>query len=82
MSDHNNVILAKPKRLAFSDANLVAHDVSERNHFRHWMLNLNARVHLHEVKALVFVEQKLKRSGARITNRPARRDRRFTHLLT
>jgi hypothetical protein len=54
------------------DADLIAHDVGERHHFRHRMLDLDARVHFHKVKRTVLVEQKLERPGARITDLLAR----------
>ena len=45
------------------------------------MLDLDARVHLHEIETIVFVEQKLKSARARIADALARGDRRFAHLF-
>ena len=45
------------------------------------MLNLNARVHFHEVEAFVLVEQKLERAGAGIPDRLTGGHGHLTHFL-
>ena len=46
------------------------------------MLDLNARVHLHEIETTVFIEQKFERARTCIANRLRRLQRSLTHLLT
>ena len=68
MTDHDHVVLGEAERFAFSNANLIANDIGQRHHFSDGMLDLDARVHLHEIETLVLVEQELEGAGARITN--------------
>ena len=64
------------------DPDLIAHDIGERDHLGHGMLDLDARVHLHEVEPAVLVEKKLKCARARITDLLAGIYRDGSHLLT
>src|SRR4051812_175303 len=81
MADEENVRLLIPERISFGDENLIAHDVGERDHLRHGMLDLYARVHLHEVELAVFIQEKLDRPRARITDALASLDCRRAHTL-
>src|SRR5207245_8725991 len=82
VTDHNYLVLAKSKGFSFGNANLVAHNVSKRHHFGNRMLDLNARVHFHEIEPLVIIKQKLDRAGARLSDGFACSDRSRTHYLT
>ena len=82
MTYHDHIILSKAERLAFRHANLIAHDVGERDHLSHRMLDLNARVHLHEIEATVFIEQKFERARTCIADRLRCSQRSLAHLLT
>src|SRR6185295_13042852 len=82
VTHHDHVILSKAERLAFRHPNLIAHNVRERDHLSHGMLDLNARVHLHEIKTTVFIEQKFERARTRIANRLRSLHRGLAHLLT
>src|SRR5260370_28431392 len=82
MADDNHIVLREAERLSFGNPNLAAHDIGERDHLSHRMLDLDARIHLHEIEATIVVEQKLERARAGISDRLAGRDRRVAHLLT
>ena len=56
MANDDDVILSKAQRLAFRRANLVAHNVGERHHLGDGMLDLDARVHFHEIEMVLFVQ--------------------------
>src|SRR5581483_8271837 len=81
MTDHDHVVLGETERLTFGHADLIAHDVGERDHLSHWMLNLYARVHFHKIETLVFVQEKFESAGARIADRFARADGGLAHPL-
>ncbi len=81
VADNDYIVLTVSQRLSFSDPNLIPHDVRERNHLGHRMLNLNAGIHFHEIETIVLVEQKLERPGTGITDRLAGRYRELAHLL-
>ena len=68
VSHNHQVVLCVTQGLAFSDPHLIAHDVRQRHHLRHRMLDLNASVHLHEVIVVLRIEQELERAGTRITD--------------
>ena len=55
--------------LARGDADLLLHEIDAGEHLGDRMLDLNARVHLHEVERSVFVEQHLDRAGADVVDR-------------
>ena len=54
---------------AAGDEQLRLHEVVARDLLGDGMLNLEPRVHFHEVKRLVLTDQKLDRPGARILER-------------
>ncbi|OGX89962.1 hypothetical protein BEN49_08005 [Hymenobacter coccineus] len=57
------IFLAEGQGLALRDADLLLHQVEARDLLCHGVLHLQARVHLQEVKLVVFVEQKLYCAG-------------------
>src|SRR5262249_24786099 len=58
--DHDYIVLRKSERLSFGDPNLITHYVRQRHHLSDRMLNLNTRIHFHEIETIVFVEQEFK----------------------
>ena len=70
MTAHLYVALAHGEAFAGGDADLLAHDVDARDHFRDRMLDLNARVHFNEVELAVFVKE-LERSRAAVADAAA-----------
>ena len=68
------------QRLAGGDAQLPFDQVEPGDHLGHRMLDLQPRVHLHEVEALAAgLDDELDRAGADIADRARRRDRRLAH---
>src|SRR5207249_2641551 len=62
--------VALPVREPFpcGDEDLVTNQIDTGQEFSHRMLNLNARVHFHEIELLSFVDEKLHRSNIRIAD--------------
>ena len=60
------------QRLARRDADLLLHEVDAGEHLGDRMLDLDARVHLHEVERAVLVEQHLDRARRRRSRSPSR----------
>ena len=54
--------------MAFGDVHHLAHQIQTAHELRHGMLDLEARVHLQEIKIAVFCEQKLERARRKITD--------------
>src|SRR6266699_4899070 len=52
MSYNQKIILRIPETFTFSNPDLVTNDIGQRDHLRHRMLDLNARVHFHEVELI------------------------------
>ena len=63
------------QRLAGGDPDLLAHEVEAGDHLGHRVLDLEARVHLHEVEAAVGVEQELEGADVGVADRLDRLDR-------
>ena len=61
----HDVLLAQRQRLARRDAQLLAHEVDAGHQLGDGVLDLDARVHLHEVVGAVRREQPLDRPGQR-----------------
>ncbi len=61
--------------------NLVAHDIDPRDALRYRMLDLNARIHFHEVELLLLIDQKFKRAGIPVADRLDRPNHLLAHLL-
>ncbi len=76
------LILADPQALAAGDPDHLAHQVDAGVHLRHRVLDLDARVHLQEVKFVAaVVVQVFERPGAAIVHRLGQRDGRRAELL-
>ena len=70
MTRNLNIFLTDRQFLARSNLNLLFHDIHSCDKFRHWMLNLNPSIHLHEVKfAFSFIVKKLDCPSIFIANR-------------
>ena len=67
VTDHDHVVLSEAERFAFSHANLIPNNIGQRHHFSDGMLDLNPRVHLHEIETIVIVEQELEGACTGIT---------------
>ena len=57
------------ERRARGNGDLFFHQVEVRAHLGDGMLDLNARVHLHEVERPILVEQELDRAGPDVADR-------------
>src|SRR5262249_33474460 len=78
-----NVCLRERQRRASRDHELFAHEIAFRNQFRHWMLNLQARVHLEKIEiACRISEQKLNRPRAGVVHRTSDLHGSSAHALT
>src|SRR5262249_19725617 len=60
--------LAMRQPLAASNQDLVTDNVDACHFLRDRVFDLNARVHLHEVEVLPFIDEKLQRSDIRISD--------------
>ena len=56
------------ERLAGGDLDLLLHDIHPIRFLGDSMLHLNARIHFHEIKAPVMVDQKFNCSGIFVAN--------------
>ena len=70
---------AQRKRSPARDAQLPLDQVDAGDRLGHRMLDLQPRVHLHEVELAVGVEQELDRAGADVADGSRQRDRRRAH---
>ena len=61
-------------RFAGGDVDLLLHDVHAGDLLGHGVLDLQARVHLHEVEVVMVVEQELDRAGVLVAHRLGRLD--------
>ena len=66
--------------LAGRHADLLLHQIHAGDHLRHRVLDLDARVHFHEVERAVGVEQHLDRAGADVVDGLGAGHRGGTHL--
>src|SRR5581483_4830941 len=69
MTGELDLLLPKPERLAAGDSQLQFDQVEPSDRLGDGMLDLKARVHLHEIEFAVLVEQEFQGSGTLITNR-------------
>ncbi len=79
MAVDRQVVLLISERLPFCDPYLLRDEIEAGDLLRDRMLNLQARVHLHKVKAVVAVEQELDRSRIHISASAGSIDGRGTH---
>jgi hypothetical protein len=76
-----HVLLAQRQRLARGHAQLQLDQIEPGHGLGHRVLDLQARVHLHEIEPALGVEQALERAHPLIADRPCRRDRGRAHAL-
>ena len=69
------------KRFARGDPDLFLHQIAAVNFFGNRVLNLDARVHLHEIKVSIFVDEKFDRSGVFVFDRFRQLDGRVAHFF-
>ena len=74
MAAQPDVLLAHGQRLAGGDHDLLADQIEPRHQLGDRVLDLDARVHLHEVVRAVRVEKALDRSGRPVAGGPRRVD--------
>ena len=67
------------KRLAARDPQLIADQVATGDELRHWMLDLEPRVHLQEEELAGIGQQHLHRPGIDVAHRRRDRHRRVAH---
>ncbi len=79
MAVDDQLFLAQRQRLPGSHAQLPFHQVQPGDHLGHRVLDLQPRVHLHEVEAAVLVGDELHRARADITHRLGGVDRGLAH---
>src|SRR5258708_7072290 len=63
-----------------SDADLLFHQIHAGDFFRDRVLDLDARVHFHEIE-LAILKEELDRPGVDVVDRLAQLDRRFAHRM-
>ena len=78
MAPHAQLRLPQGKRLAGGDAQLPFHKIQPGNHFGDRMLDLQARIHFHEIERIVFYDE-FNRAGPDVTHRFGRGDGGFAH---
>src|SRR5258708_34944330 len=77
-----HLILADAQGFAAGNPDHLAHQVYAGDHFRYWMFDLDARVHLQEVKFVTAViVQIFDRPRAAVVHRLGERDGRRTELV-
>src|SRR5512146_234045 len=80
MPAQDHVFLAEPERLARRDPQLCLHEIDACHPLRHRMLDLEARVHLHKIVVVVFIDQEFERADAAIANSQRGCDGALAHL--
>src|SRR5260221_8260648 len=81
MPAQRHIGLGEIQRLTCRDTELLAHEIQPRHHLRHRVLDLQARIHLHEIVVVVLVHQELHRADAFIAEIEHRFDRPCAHVL-
>ena len=81
MAVDRKLFLRRRQRLASSNPQLPFDQIDAGDHLGHRMLDLQARVHLHEMKRAVLLGDELHRTGADIANRLRRDDCCLAHGL-
>src|ERR1044071_183890 len=77
-----DLVLAQRQALAGRDAELPFDEIETGDRLRHRMLDLQPRVHLHEIDVLrVMLGDELDRAGADIADRARRGDRYLAELV-
>ena len=81
MAVDSDLPLVERQRFAAGHAQLPFDQIEAGDHLGHRMLNLQARVHFHEIEISVRLGDELHRARADVAHRLCRLDRRITHLL-
>ena len=81
MAPELDLVLLDGERLAGGDADLLLDQVDRRDHLADRVLDLDARVHLHEREVAVVVEQELHRPRAGVADRERAVDRLLADVL-
>src|SRR5215813_7468018 len=76
------ILLIKLESLTGGNQDLLAYQICVCHELGDWMFYLDPGIHLHEIKAIVLIQEKLHCPCIDITNLPARPDRELTHLLS
>src|SRR5688572_26029814 len=76
-----DVLLAIGELDAGCDQNLVAYDIDPGDAFRNRVLDLNTRIHFHEIKFLVRIDEELQRTDVPITDSLNGTNHLFAHFL-
>ena len=79
MAGEFDVLLLQPERLAGGDAQLQLDEIEPGDRLGDGMLDLQPRVHFHEIELAVAVEQEFQRAGALVADRLDRGDRDRAH---
>ena len=74
-----DVLLRERQRLARRDPDLLLHEVDAGHELGHRVLDLDPRVHLHEVEVEVLVDQELDRPGVHVVAGLREPDRGVAH---
>ncbi|MCY1518629.1 hypothetical protein D9M68_533520 [compost metagenome] len=77
-----HVVLRKAQRLALGHAQLLLDEVQPRDQLRHAVLDLQPRVHFHEVERAVGAQQELQRADAGVADGGAGLACDLAHLVT
>ena len=85
MAGKRDLVLAQRQLLAGGDAELPFDQIEPGHRLGHRVLDLQPRIHLHEVEALAVCTKirwgdELDRAGADIADRARRRDRRLADI--
>ena len=64
------LLLLQPERLAARDAQLQFDQIEPGDRLGDGMLDLQPRIHLHEIEFAVAIEQEFERAGALVADRP------------
>src|SRR5690348_1345367 len=62
------ILLAQLQRHPGCNAYLLFDKIKPRHHLRHGMFYLQARIHLHEIVAILLIDQELKRTSIAISD--------------
>src|SRR6218665_174426 len=76
-----HVVLCEAQRFALGHAQLLVDEVQPRDQLRHAVLDLQRRVHFHEVERAVGAQQELQRADARVADGGAGLARDLAHLV-
>ena len=79
VAGERDVLLLQPERLAAGDAQLQFDQIEPGDRLGDGMLDLQPRVHLHEIEFAAAIEQEFQRAGALIADRLDRGDRDRAH---